>query len=41
MMTTNSGGESNPLMTAIHKRAFIGLIPRKSTDMPTSVEILL
>src|SRR5258705_1624440 len=38
MMTSKSGGESNPLMTAVQKSADMGFIPAKFISMPISVE---
>jgi len=37
MMTTRRGGATNPLITAVQKSALMGLMPRKSTGIPTAV----
>jgi hypothetical protein len=41
MTRTRSGAATRPLRTALRTRAVIGLIPRKSMAIPTSVAAMM
>src|SRR5581483_7095280 len=41
MMTTSNGGERKPLITAVQKRALIGLMPMKLISVPMAVEMAM